>query len=146
MTRTWSEVPAADVLTWNRRVRDGGAHLWQLPFWRAFVDRPGLAAHYFAEVDDPGTPSAWACVMEWGLGPYRVALVQDGPVNLLDPEVPVPADSVEELCATLRRHARESLAAFKVPDRVYMLDEIPKTATGKVQRSRLASQLAGNDP
>jgi acyl-CoA synthetase (AMP-forming)/AMP-acid ligase II len=46
----------------------------------------------------------------------------------------------------LRRHARESLAAFKVPDRVYVLDEIPKTATGKVQRSRLASQLAGNDP
>jgi acyl-CoA synthetase (AMP-forming)/AMP-acid ligase II len=45
----------------------------------------------------------------------------------------------------LRRHARESLAAFKVPDRVYVLDEIPKTATGKVQRSRLASQLAGND-
>ena len=46
----------------------------------------------------------------------------------------------------LRRHARESLAAFKVPDRVYVLDQIPKTATGKVQRSRLASQLAGNDP
>jgi acyl-coenzyme A synthetase/AMP-(fatty) acid ligase len=45
----------------------------------------------------------------------------------------------------LRRHARESLAAFKVPDRVYLLDEIPKTATGKVQRSRLASQLAEND-
>ena len=46
----------------------------------------------------------------------------------------------------LRRHARESLAAFKVPDRVYVLDRIPKTATGKVQRSRLASQLAENDP
>ena len=46
----------------------------------------------------------------------------------------------------LRRHARESLAAFKVPDRVYVLDRIPKTATGKVQRSRLASRLAGNDP
>ena len=27
----------------------------------------------------------------------------------------------------LRRHARESLAAFKVPDRVHVLDEIPKT-------------------
>jgi acyl-coenzyme A synthetase/AMP-(fatty) acid ligase len=27
-----------------------------------------------------------------------------------------------------------------------VLDRIPKTATGKVQRSRLASRLAGNDP
>ena len=45
----------------------------------------------------------------------------------------------------LRRHARESLAAFKVPDRVHVLDRIPKTATGKVQRSRLADQLAGED-
>ena len=129
MTRTWSEVPAADVLTWNRRVRDGGAPLWQLPFWRAFVDRPGLAAHYFAEVDDAGTPSAWACVMEWGLGPYRVALVQDGPVNLLDPEAPVPAGSVEELCATLRRHGyvfvRFLTAAETLPSAAALSGAVP---------------------
>ena len=31
----------------------------------------------------------------------------------------------------LRRHARKSLAAFKVPERVHVLDEIPKTATGR---------------
>jgi acyl-CoA synthetase (AMP-forming)/AMP-acid ligase II len=43
----------------------------------------------------------------------------------------------------LRRHARESLAAFKVPERIHILDEIPKTATGKVQRSRLSAQLSG---
>ena len=41
----------------------------------------------------------------------------------------------------LRRHARESLAAFKVPDEIYPLEEIPKTATGKVQRSRMAGHL-----
>jgi oxalate---CoA ligase len=44
----------------------------------------------------------------------------------------------------LRRHARESLAAFKVPDHVHILDQIPKTATGKVQRSRLSAQLTGD--
>jgi hypothetical protein len=104
MTRTWSEVSPADVLTWNRRVRDGGAPLWQLPFWRAFVDRPGLSAHYFAELDDAGALLGWACVMEWGVGPYRVALVQDGPVNLVDPGEPVPAESARGLCAALRRH------------------------------------------
>ena len=41
----------------------------------------------------------------------------------------------------LRRHARESLAAFKVPDEIYPLEEIPKTPTGKVQRSRMAGHL-----
>jgi hypothetical protein len=101
MTITWTEVPSAEVLSWNRRVRDGGAPLWQLPYWRAFVDRPGLRAHYYA-AHDAGLLVAWACVMEWGLGPYRVALVQDGPVNLIDPDQPVPAETARGLCATLR--------------------------------------------
>jgi acyl-CoA synthetase (AMP-forming)/AMP-acid ligase II len=43
----------------------------------------------------------------------------------------------------LRRHARESLAAFKVPEQIHVLDQIPKTATGKVQRSRLSAELTG---
>ena len=51
---------------------------------------------------------------------------------VLDGEV-----SAEEL----RRHARESLAAFKVPDAIYPVPEIPRTPTGKVQRSRMASHL-----
>jgi oxalate---CoA ligase len=41
----------------------------------------------------------------------------------------------------LRRHARQSLAAFKVPDQIYPVAEIPRTPTGKVQRSRMASHL-----
>lgn len=41
----------------------------------------------------------------------------------------------------LRDHARESLAAFKVPDTIHPVPEIPRTATGKVQRSRMASHL-----
>jgi oxalate---CoA ligase len=42
----------------------------------------------------------------------------------------------------LRAHARKSLAAFKVPDTIHVLDEIPKTPTGKVQRSRMPAHLA----
>jgi acyl-CoA synthetase (AMP-forming)/AMP-acid ligase II len=41
----------------------------------------------------------------------------------------------------LRGYARESLAAFKVPDSIYPVPEIPRTPTGKVQRSRMASHL-----
>ncbi len=37
----------------------------------------------------------------------------------------------------LRRFARESLAGFKVPQRVVVVDELPKTASGKVLRRRL---------
>ncbi len=43
----------------------------------------------------------------------------------------------------LRTHARRSLAAFKVPDRIHVLEQIPKTPTGKVQRPRMAALLAG---
>lgn len=42
----------------------------------------------------------------------------------------------------LRKFAGERLAAFKVPRRVLVLAEIPKGATGKVQRIGLAQKLA----
>jgi len=42
----------------------------------------------------------------------------------------------------LRAHCGESLAAFKVPVRVHVLDAIPKGPTGKVQRRHLAAQLS----
>ena len=41
----------------------------------------------------------------------------------------------------LRDHCAEILASFKIPDRVTFLDEIPKGATGKVQRHTLAELL-----
>jgi acyl-CoA synthetase (AMP-forming)/AMP-acid ligase II len=36
---------------------------------------------------------------------------------------------------------RERLAAFKVPEVIHLLDAIPRTPTGKVQRRRIAEQL-----
>jgi acyl-CoA synthetase (AMP-forming)/AMP-acid ligase II len=41
----------------------------------------------------------------------------------------------------LRAFAKERLADFKVPRRIVILDEIPKGATGKVQRIGLAHKL-----
>ncbi len=43
--------------------------------------------------------------------------------------------------AAIRRFAAERLADFKVPRRVVVLDEIPKGATGKLQRIGLAEKL-----
>lgn len=41
----------------------------------------------------------------------------------------------------LREFVKEKLAAFKVPSKIYFLSEIPKGATGKLQRIGLAEKL-----
>jgi acyl-CoA synthetase (AMP-forming)/AMP-acid ligase II len=43
--------------------------------------------------------------------------------------------------AELRRHCANQLARFKVPARIRLVSEIPKGPTGKVERTRVASQL-----
>ncbi len=53
--------------------------------------------------------------------------------------VPRPGASLTE--AEIRAFAAERLAAFKVPRRVLVMDDIPKGATGKVQRIGLAAKL-----
>jgi oxalate---CoA ligase len=45
--------------------------------------------------------------------------------------------------AQLRQRCGESLAAFKVPAVIYFVPNIPRTATGKVQRTRIGAQLTG---
>jgi acyl-CoA synthetase (AMP-forming)/AMP-acid ligase II len=51
----------------------------------------------------------------------------------------VPGHEVTE--HDLRAHAGRQLAAFKVPERILFMEEIPKGATGKVQRIGLAGRL-----
>jgi acyl-CoA synthetase (AMP-forming)/AMP-acid ligase II len=42
---------------------------------------------------------------------------------------------------SIRSFAAERLASFKVPRKILFLDEIPKGATGKLQRIGLAEKL-----
>jgi acyl-CoA synthetase (AMP-forming)/AMP-acid ligase II/acyl carrier protein len=53
--------------------------------------------------------------------------------------VVVKDDSTTE--PELRRFANQHLAFFKIPKRIFILDEIPKGPTGKLQRIGLAEQL-----
>jgi oxalate---CoA ligase len=45
----------------------------------------------------------------------------------------------------LADHCGQRLAAFKVPVAIHVLDEIPRTATGKIQRRRVAEFVARRD-
>jgi benzoate-CoA ligase len=43
----------------------------------------------------------------------------------------------EHMAATLKAHVKQLLAPFKYPRWIVFTDELPKTATGKIQRFRL---------
>ncbi len=45
----------------------------------------------------------------------------------------------------LRAFCRDYLAAFKVPDRIYVADQLPRTATGKIQRRHVAAAFVEED-
>lgn len=65
---------------------------------------------------------------KWGEAPHAFVVLQDG-----------RSASEEEL----RNHVRDSLAHFKAPQWVSFVDELPKTATGKVQKFILRGTNSG---
>lgn len=54
----------------------------------------------------------------------------------------VPASGSTPDAGVLEQHCRDRLAAFKRPRRVIVVDELPKTATGKIKRYELRESLA----
>lgn len=53
--------------------------------------------------------------------------------------VVVSGDTSED---AIRAYCGEHLAGFKVPDRVYIIDTMPRTATGKIQRRHIAAMFS----
>ena len=49
----------------------------------------------------------------------------------------------EALAEELRRHVKAQLAPYKYPRWIEFIDELPKTATGKIQRFKLRARHAG---
>ncbi len=52
----------------------------------------------------------------------------------------------EELSAELRRHVKSRIAPYKYPRWIDFVDELPKTATGKIQRFKLRAGCARTAP
>ena len=61
----------------------------------------------------------------------------DEVVAYLRATAPVAEIDVEALVAAAREHCGQALARFKQPQRYEVLDTLPVTSTGKVQRGRL---------
>jgi acyl-CoA synthetase (AMP-forming)/AMP-acid ligase II len=47
--------------------------------------------------------------------------------------------------AEIRAFCRERIAEFKVPERIYITDSLPRTATGKIQRRHVSAAFAPQD-
>ena len=72
-----------------------------------------------------------------------VAFAVPHPTHGEEPGVAVVlSEAVPE--AELVAHCRAHLADFKCPRKVYVVDELPRTATGKIQRRIVAATLLGN--
>ena len=61
--------------------------------------------------------------------------------GLVKPEAHVvlhePADGGEALAAELVTHCKDGLARYKYPRWIHFVDDLPKTATGKIRRFQL---------
>ena len=53
----------------------------------------------------------------------------------------VPAGGASPDVAQLQQHCRDRMAAFKRPREIHVVDDLPKTATGKIKRFQLRDQL-----
>ena len=61
--------------------------------------------------------------------------------DLIKPEAFVvlnePSDAGDDLAVELLNHCKDGLARYKYPRWFNFVDDLPKTATGKIQRFRL---------
>lgn len=98
-------------------VRRGGENISSMEVESVLRQHPGTADAAVVAAPDPV------------LGERPVAFVEA--TDSADP--PKPED--------LRNHAAGYLAQFKVPDEVFVVSELPRTATGKIEKVRLRARL-----
>ena len=78
------------------------------------------------------------CVAEASIVAERDPQGLEKPVAYIVLKADVPKTTQTE--ETLRRFTKDNLASYKCPRSFYFVDDLPKTATGKIQRYKLRSQ------
>jgi bile acid-coenzyme A ligase len=96
----------------------GGANVYPAEVEAVLTEHPGVLDVVVVGLPDP----------EWG---HRVHAI----VQPTDPAHPPTADE-------LRAHCKDRLASYKVPKAYEFVEQMPRTAAGKVNRSRLVEERA----
>ncbi|MGY1693189.1 acyl-CoA synthetase [Geodermatophilus sp. SYSU D01105] len=96
----------------------GGENVYPAEVESALLELPGVVEAAVIGVPDP----------RWGEAGLAVV---------------VPAPGATEDAEAIRTALRERLAGFKVPRSVEFVDELPKTATGKIRKPDLRERFAG---
>lgn len=113
----WAERDGQRVLTVQGRrgelINTGGEKVWPEPVERAILEHPAVADAAVAGVAD----------REWGQRVVAYVVPQQGAT------VPTLDD--------LRALVKQSLAGYCAPRQLVLVDEIPKTAVGKIRRAEL---------
>lgn len=95
----------------------GGENISTIEVERAVVSHPAILEAAVVAMPDP----------KWGERPVAFVIVRDG--SNVDQE-------------EIIQHVRGQIAHYKAPDRVIVVEELPKTSTGKIQKFTLREQLA----
>jgi hypothetical protein len=86
----WSEISPTETESWNKRLLQTDASMFQYPYWNESLRRVRLWPRYLIH-GSLTSPTAYVCVLTTGVPGFRVGLIQRGPVPLepgalLDPE------------------------------------------------------------
>jgi hypothetical protein len=98
----WCRVPAEQVEQWNERLLSTGAAHFQFPYWTEPYRRLGFSIVYLECASD-GRPYAYAAMLCVGVPGFRIGLIDQGPINLVDGSV-VDFESLQSLRKWACRH------------------------------------------
>jgi acyl-CoA synthetase (AMP-forming)/AMP-acid ligase II len=106
----------------DEMIVSGGENVYPIEVEKTLAAHPEVAEAAVIGVDDEQ------------YGQRLAAFVVLGPAAQFD------AKATEE---TLKQHVRETLANYKVPREIAVVDELPRGSTGKILRSELQSRVSG---